>query len=108
MLTSGGAARAEEVESAAHGVFGSGWVWLSWGSKQGSSDGGGKKLQLEISQGAGNPLTHGRSPVMALDLWEHAFCVDHPYRLDYVRVFLDKLVDWVSFLRTQCTQLQES
>ena len=45
---------------------------------------------------------------MALDLWEHAFCVDYPYRLDYVRVFLDKLVDWVSFLRTQCTQLQES
>ena len=45
---------------------------------------------------------------MALDLWEHAFCVDHPYRLDHVRVFLDKLVDWVSFLRTQCTQLQES
>ena len=44
---------------------------------------------------AGNPLTTGDSPLLCIDVWEHAYYIDHRNaRPAFVDVFLDKLVNW--------------
>jgi len=52
------------------------------------------KRQVVFTQSFSFCLTC-RRPVLALDVWEHAFYLDfHNMKQDYVRVFLEKLVDW--------------
>ncbi len=59
----------EQFAKSAMGLFGSGWTWLA-------ADG---KGQLEIinAPNAGNPLAEGKHPLMVLDVWEHAYYIDH-------------------------------
>lgn len=68
-------------------LFGSGWVWLA--HRKG-------KLEIVPTSNAGNPLSDGASrPLLVLDVWEHAYYVDHRNkRKDYVDTFLDKLANW--------------
>lgn len=78
---------AEEFKKAATTLFGSGWVWLS-------VDGEGN-LQIGQSTNAGSPLEHDITPILTLDVWEHAYYLDYQNaRPDFVSVFLDKLVNW--------------
>lgn len=75
------------LAEAANGQFGSGWAWL-W------LDGDGR-LQIRGSANAENPLKEGGLPLLALDVWEHAYYLDYQSeRARYVREFLDHLVDW--------------
>ena len=53
----------EAFEYTAQGVFGSGWVWVSW--SEGKMEGSGR-LMVEKTHGAGNPLTEGRSRCVEL------------------------------------------
>jgi superoxide dismutase, Fe-Mn family len=77
---------AEAFIAAAVGQFGSGWAWLVL-------DGG--KLKIETTANADTPLVHGRTPLLTCDVWEHAYYLDYQNRRpDYVKVFLDKLVNW--------------
>jgi len=72
------------MEAAQH--FGSGWVWLV-------SDRG--RLRVTTTDNAQLPLTRGQTPLVTLDLWEHAYYLD--YRNDrkrYVEAFLEHLIDW--------------
>ncbi|MBL4687835.1 MAG: superoxide dismutase, partial [Nannocystaceae bacterium] len=48
--------------------FGSGWAWLV-------SDG--SKLSLVSTANADNPMTDGKTPILTLDVWEHAYYVDY-------------------------------
>lgn len=65
-------------------VFGSGYTWLT------SSAAGRLSLSITPNQETPLPLT----PLMNLDLWEHAFLLDHQnLRAEYVACFLD-LIDW--------------
>lgn len=68
------------------GLFGSGWVWLS-------RDDDGK---LFITQGpnAGNPLTSGLTPLLAFDVWEHAYYLDYQNLRKNALEALWDIVDW--------------
>uniref|UniRef100_A0A7S0Q8E1 Superoxide dismutase n=1 Tax=Cryptomonas curvata TaxID=233186 RepID=A0A7S0Q8E1_9CRYP len=67
-------------------AFGSGWAWLSWD---------GSKLVVDKTIGAGNPVTEGKTPLVTMDVWEHAYYVDYQnMRATYVTTFLDSLVNW--------------
>ncbi len=67
-------------------IFGSGWVWLS-------SD---REGNLFITQGinASNPLTEGLTPILAFDVWEHAYYLDYQNRRADALNALWDIIDW--------------
>lgn len=76
----------EQFAKAAIGLFGSGWTWLV------QDDTG--KLSIVSESNAGNPLRKWLHPLMAIDVWEHAYYIDFRNRRpDFVHTFWD-LVDW--------------
>lgn len=75
----------KEFEEAALTQFGSGWAWLS---KDGS------KLIVEKTPNQDSPLSQGRFPILALDVWEHAYYLKYRnVRPDYVKAFWN-VVNW--------------
>jgi Fe-Mn family superoxide dismutase len=76
----------EMFQSAAVGQFGSGWAWLIAEKNE---------LRIMKSSNAMNPIAIGKKPLIACDVWEHAYYLDYQNRRpDFVRVFLDRLVNW--------------
>ena len=76
----------DEFTKKAATLFGSGWVWLV--------DNGGK-LEIVQTTGAGTPLTTSAKPLMTLDVWEHAYYLDHQnLRPQFIGAFLSSLVNW--------------
>ena len=76
----------KELAQAATKQFGSGWAWLV-------QDHG--KLKVVSTGNAENPLTKGATPLLTIDVWEHAYYLDHQNRrVDYVNGVLDKLINW--------------
>lgn len=76
----------DAFETAALSRFASGWVWLVY------SEG---KLTVLQTANANTPLTMGRIPLLALDLWEHAYYLDYQnQRPAYVTACLDHLLNW--------------
>ena len=76
----------ERMTAEALSLFGSGWVWLV-------SDQHGK-LKIVSKSNAGNPLTDGLYPLLAIDVWEHAYYIDHRNaRVEGVNA-LWNVVDW--------------
>lgn len=68
------------------GLFGSGWVWLSL-TPEGA-------LQITAEANAGNPMRNGWHPLMCIDVWEHAYYLDHQNRrADFVKAFWN-VIDW--------------
>lgn len=75
-----------QFKSHAMAKFGSGWIWLV-------KDGGGRLAILD-SDNADNPLRRNKIPLLACDVWEHAYYID--YRSDrpqYIAAFW-RLVNW--------------
>lgn len=76
----------QKMTQAAVGLFGSGWVWLV-------TDGNGT-LSIVSKPNAGNPLTDGLHPLLAIDVWEHAYYIDYRnVRADGVKA-LWQVIDW--------------
>lgn len=76
----------EKMVEASGKVFGTGWVWLV------SDNGKPEILQL---QDAGNPVAEGKTALLGLDVWEHAYYLDYENRrAEHVRAVLDNLVNW--------------
>jgi len=66
--------------------FGSGWAWLLK-NKQG-------KLEVKGMHDAFSPISDGDIPLLALDVWEHAYYLDYQnLRADYITAFY-KLINW--------------
>jgi Fe-Mn family superoxide dismutase len=77
----------EEFSAAAAGNFGSGWTWLV---KNGSGE-----LEIVNTDDAGCPLTAGQTPILTLDVWEHAYYIDYRNaRPKYIETFFSSLVNW--------------
>jgi len=56
---------------------------------------GAGKLEITVTSNADEPLTDGKTPIIALDLWEHAYYLDFQNRrTDYIASWFDKLVNW--------------
>lgn len=77
----------EAFKTAGATQFGSGWAWLVL-AKDGT-------LKVTKTGNAELPLTEGHTPLMTMDVWEHAYYVDYQNRRpDYISTFVEKLVNW--------------
>lgn len=75
-----------EFKESATGQFGSGWTWLVMD---------GAKLKIMSTSNADSPVATHLTPLLTLDVWEHAYYVDYRNeRGKYVDVFLDHLINW--------------
>jgi Fe-Mn family superoxide dismutase len=76
----------KEFSNAAMTQFGSGWAWLV-------SDKG--ALRVVKTANADTPLTSGLTPLLTIDVWEHAYYLDYQNRrADFVAAVIDKLLNW--------------
>jgi Fe-Mn family superoxide dismutase len=76
----------DQFSKAAAGRFGSGWAWLS-------VDGGGK-LVLSSTANQDSPLSDGLTPILGLDVWEHAYYLNYQNRRpDYIAAWWN-VVNW--------------
>ncbi len=78
----------DALSKAAAGQFGSGWSFLSV-----DKDG---KLYVTASPNQDNPISEGtgRTPILALDVWEHAYYLKYRnLRPDYIKAFWE-ILDW--------------
>jgi Fe-Mn family superoxide dismutase len=76
----------EEFSAAATNRFGSGWAWLVV-----SKD---KKLTVLSTANQDSPLMEGHTPILGLDVWEHAYYLNYQNRRpDYIKSFWN-IVNW--------------
>ncbi len=76
----------EEFSNSAAGNFGSGWTWLVKNANG--------EVEIMNTDDAGCPLTEDKTPVLTIDVWEHAYYIDYRNaRPDYITAFW-KLVNW--------------
>jgi superoxide dismutase, Fe-Mn family len=76
----------KELVEAGTTQFGSGWAWLV------VKDG---KIAVAKTGNAENPLLHGATPILTVDVWEHTYYIDYRNRRsDYLKAFVDNLVNW--------------
>jgi Fe-Mn family superoxide dismutase len=75
----------EQFAAAGTGRFGSGWAWLI-------SDGG--KLSIMSTPNQDNPLMDGKTAILGLDVWEHAYYLKYQNkRPDYIAAWWN-VVNW--------------
>jgi Fe-Mn family superoxide dismutase len=75
----------EGLTKAALGQFGSGWAWLVLDGKQ---------LKIEGSANQDTPLSVGRTPLLGIDVWEHAYYLKYQNkRADYITAWFN-VVNW--------------
>jgi len=76
----------EDFSSAALTRFGSGWAWLCLDQN--------KKLAVGSTPNQDSPLMEGHTPILGLDVWEHAYYLKYQNRRpDYVEAFWN-VIDW--------------
>ncbi len=76
-----------DANQAATALFGSGWLWLL-------ADANGY-LRLAVGKDAELPFDHAEHPILCVDLWEHAYYIDFPNKLQmYLTSFFMDLCAW--------------
>lgn len=76
----------KRFEESGVSLFGSGWVWLS-------IDNNGE-CQISLYSGGDNPITKGWTPLLGIDLWEHAYYLDYQNRrADHLKAVW-QIIDW--------------
>ena len=75
----------EEFKKAAAGRFGSGWAWLVLENG---------KLAITSTANQDSPLMEGKTPILGLDVWEHAYYLKYKnVRPDYIAAFWN-VINW--------------
>ncbi|MBI1247120.1 superoxide dismutase [bacterium] len=75
----------EAFSNAAATRFGSGWAWLSVS---------GGKLEVSSTPNQDSPLMEGKTPILGLDVWEHAYYLHYQNRRpDYISAFFN-VINW--------------
>lgn len=75
----------EEFSKAATGLFGSGWAWLVASNGQ---------LEIIATPNQDSPLSQGKTPVLGIDVWEHAYYLKYQNRRpEYVEAFFN-VINW--------------
>jgi Fe-Mn family superoxide dismutase len=75
----------EEFTDVAIKVFGSGWAWLVVD---------GRKLSVYSTSGHDTPVMEGKTPILVIDLWEHAYYKKYEWRRpDYIQAFWN-VINW--------------
>jgi Fe-Mn family superoxide dismutase len=75
----------DEFSKAAAGRFGSGWAWLVVNNG---------KLEITSTPNQDSPFMDGKTPILGLDVWEHAYYLKYQNkRPDYIAAFWN-LVNW--------------
>lgn len=73
---------------AALSQFGSGWAWLVKDTEDDT-------LKIIKTSNADTPIAQGLTPILTIDVWEHAYYLDYQNRrADYVNTYLEHLVNW--------------
>lgn len=81
----GFAAFKEAIAKAGMGRFGSGWAWLV-------ADGG--KLSVSSSPNQDSPIMEGKTPILGVDVWEHAYYLNYQNRrADYIQAWFE-VINW--------------
>lgn len=76
----------EEFCNAAEGVFGSGWTWLV------TDDNG--NISIKNTSDADTPIREGKTPLLVVDVWEHAYYLDfRNERAKYLKA-VTKILNW--------------
>lgn len=75
----------DAFSSAAAGRFGSGWAWLVVNNGE---------LEITSTPNQDNPLSEGKTPILGLDVWEHAYYLKYQNkRPDYISAFFN-VINW--------------
>ncbi|MCR9259704.1 MAG: superoxide dismutase [Pseudomonadaceae bacterium] len=78
----------DALQDAGAGEFGSGWAWLCWEPNE-------RKLFVTSTTDAQTPLTSDATPLLTIDVWEHAYYLDYQNdRGAYIRSLLDNIINW--------------
>ncbi|HKL61866.1 MAG TPA: Fe-Mn family superoxide dismutase [Woeseiaceae bacterium] len=75
----------EEFQKAGAGNFGSGWTWLV-------KDGDG--VAIVNTDDAENPLRDGKTPILTVDVWEHAYYIDYRNARPKYLEAIWKIINW--------------
>jgi len=77
----------QSFSSSAMTRFGSGWAWLSVNNG---------RLEIYSTPNQDSPISDGKSPILGLDVWEHAYYLKYQNRrADYVSAFFN-VINWKS------------
>ena len=75
----------KKLTEAALGLFGSGWAWLVLNNGN---------LEIITTPNQDSPLMQNKTPILGIDVWEHAYYVKHQNRRDeYVEAFFN-IINW--------------
>lgn len=75
-----------DVSAAGAGRFGSGWAWVSLDKS--------KKLIVESTPNQDSPLMHGNTPILGVDVWEHAYYLKYQNRRPEYLEAIWNVINW--------------